>query len=187
MQNIVRMVALPFGIIASIGSLAAQSRSDLTDQLDRLAVSHLDGVQELSIRDNVEYCGYFGFDNSGEIVATPATRGDSHSCESKIVPPELDIIASYHTHGAYSEEDESELPSSEDLLVDFEAHTDGYVATPSGRVWLNLVDEAKTVQLCGPGCVRADPNAQSCKANAILSEYRVRDLQKSETEDIHAC
>ena len=142
-------------------------------------------TDQFEITSNI--VGFFGFDRSGKLGATRATRGDTHSCESKEAPAKFEIVASYHTHGAFSTEDESELPSSDDLLVDFDAHTDGYIATPSGRVWLNVVEEEKSVQLCGPGCVRADLGARACKAEAIRPVYTIRELQKREAEDVHIC
>tara|TARA_R110002072_G_C7729410_1_gene515618 strand:+ start:346 stop:540 length:195 start_codon:yes stop_codon:yes gene_type:complete len=34
-------------------------------------------IQMRSITENIEYCGYIGFDKAGELVASPSTRGDA--------------------------------------------------------------------------------------------------------------
>ena len=39
-------------------------------------------LQILSIAENVEYCGYVGFDADGELMVSPPTRGDEGSCLS---------------------------------------------------------------------------------------------------------
>lgn len=165
----------------------AQSRSELSDELDLFAVAHFDKVQPLSIRDKVEYCGLFGIDASGRIAATKALRGERDSCDPGIEPPGFDVLASYHTHGAYSRDADSEVPSVDDLLGDFEEDIDGYIATPSGRVWLNLVEEELSFQLCGKGCVTADPAFRPCPAFLPGEEYTVETLRMREERDTGEC
>ena len=188
--NVVRIACLsllvPF-LLLSVGSAQAQSRSELVDELDLFAVAHLDKLQALSIRDNVEYCGLFGYDASGKIAATKAMRGLRDSCDPGIEPPGFDVVASYHTHGAYSRDADTEVPSADDLLGDFDEGIDGYVATPSGRVWLNLVEEELSILLCGPGCVRADPKFRPCPAFPPGVEHTVETLLDREARDTGEC
>ena len=116
-----------------------------------------DAVQAASIAQNVEFCGYVGFDAAGKLVATPATRGDEGSCLSDD-PVGLEVItASYHSHGAHSADYFNEVPSGADMEGDADEGIDGYVATPAGR--LSYIDSVDMVasQLCGVGCLRADP------------------------------
>lgn len=164
-----------------------QSRSDLVDAMDLFAVAHLDKVQELSIRDDVEYCGYFGFDAAGKIAATPARKGGRDGCLADEPPSDFDISASYHTHGSYARDADTEVPSIDDLLGDFEEGIDGYIATPAGRVWLNLLDEELSIQLCGPGCVTADPDFKRCPAFLPGVEYRIKDLRARVAADTGDC
>lgn len=173
---------------AFMGSLAqAQSRGELTGTLNLFAVAHLDEVQRLSIRDGVEYCGLFGYDSSGKLAATPARRGERDGCEPALEPEGFEVIASYHTHGAYALDADTEVPSVEDLLADFEEGIDGYIATPGGRIWLNLAEERRSFQLCGKGCVQADPAFRTCPAFLPAKAYIVRTLRQREAEDTGAC
>ena len=169
------------------GPAHAQSRSALTDDLDLFAVAHFDKVQPLSIRDQVEYCGLFGYDAAGRIAATKAVRGGRDSCDPGLEPPGFEVLASYHTHGAYARDADSEVPSVDDLLGDFEEGIDGYIATPSGRVWLNLVEEEISFQLCGKGCVYADPSFRPCPAFLPAEEYTIEALELREERDTEEC
>ncbi len=173
--------------ILSIGGAQAQSRSDLSDNVDLLAIELFDTIQPWSIQENVEYCGYIGYDKSGNLVATEPWRGGVDSCGTDILLPDFEAIASYHTHAAYSDDMDSEVPSVDDLKVDFEEGVNGYVATPGGRVWLILVNERLTVQLCGPGCIYADPNYRPCPLLLPRDEYTVGSLRVRERRDTGEC
>ena len=142
----------------------AGDRAGLEDELDIFAVEHFDKIQPLSVAKKVEFCGYFGINAAGDLAATLAVPGDADSCAPEDPPPGFDILASYHTHGAYSPDADTEVPSVDDLLGDYEEGIDGYIATPGGRVWLNLYEEELAFQLCGPGCVRPDPDFRECRA-----------------------
>ena len=63
----------------------------------------------------------------------------------------------------------------------------GYVATPGGRLWLNIFDEALAVQLCGPGCVTADPNYRHCGAYPPDFEYTLEGLYTRAEKDPGIC
>ena len=65
-------------------------------------------IQPLSFKRNREYCGYIGYDFDGNLVASEARRGRKSSCRPRD-PVEIEvIIASYHTHGAYNNDEGSE-------------------------------------------------------------------------------
>jgi hypothetical protein len=175
--------------LALVQPALAQTRQDLVDKVDIFAVDHLDALQQQSFRDGVEYCGYFGVDDAGNIVASPALAGEEYGCdiEEIEIPPELEVIASYHTHGPYSPDAYNEVPSEDDILGDFEEGIDGYISTPSGRVWVNLVDDEVSVQLCGPGCVLADPNYQECAAHLPAQQYTLESLEAHFENDPGYC
>lgn len=161
--------------------LPAQDRDALFRALDEFAAEHLNQVQMLSIRDGVEYCGLLGIDASGQLAATPPRRGRADSCE----PPEngpagFEVLASYHTHGSFDPDADSEVPSSDDLLADIEEGIDGYVATPGGRLWLNDLEAEVSFQLCGLGCLIADPRFHECPADSPANEYTLEDLEYRE-------
>lgn len=165
----------------------SQARQALTDELDIFAAEYLASIQQRSFRDGVEYCGLFGYDADGNLVATPARRGDRDSCEPEIGPEDLDVIASYHTHGRYSPDSDTEAPSVSDLSNDIEEDIDGYVATPGGRLWVNLVEQQLSVLLCGPGCLPVDPAFRECPAFRPANEYTLQELRDRAAEDTGEC
>ena len=115
-------------------------------------------LQALSIRDNREYCGYFGFDANGDMVATKPKRGRQDSCEAPEPPADWDLFDSYHTHGAYHVDADTEVPSEGDMRADAEEGVDGYIATPGGRLW--FIDTSGRIvrarMLCGRNCLLSD-------------------------------
>ncbi len=122
-----------------------------------LARQVLGNLQEVSFRQNREYCGYIGLDGDGNLRATPATKGRPSSCLAEAAPADWTLVASYHTHGAYARYADAEVPSESDLMGDFEEQVNGYVSTPGGRFWHINGAEQRTTLICGPGCLPADP------------------------------
>ncbi len=166
---------------------SAQSRNQVTDDVDRFMLTHFDKIQPRSIAENREYCGLVAFDPDGRLVATQAHAGTEDSCDPGDAPSDWEVIASYHTHGAFLEDADSEVPSVDDLLGDIEEDIDGYVATPGGRVWLNVAAEKLTFQLCGRGCVRSDPKSRQCKSFTPEIEYTLPDLRARERKEVVGC
>lgn len=110
-------------------------------------------IQPLSFKRNREYCGYIGLDEDGELVASKPKRGRKSSCLARD-PREIEVIvASYHTHGGYEGHDAYEVPSVDDIESDEAEGIDGYVATPSGRLWFIDTEDMTISELCGPGCL----------------------------------
>lgn len=138
----------------------------------------LSELQLRSFSENREYCGYIGLMPDGTYMATEVTRGRSHSClsrgdESRFV----EVTASFHTHGAFDWDSDSEVPSTDDVLGDMEEGVNGYVATPGGRLW--FIDGARGVatQICGPGCLPQDPDFVAGAAGPIAERYSLYDLE----------
>lgn len=48
---------------------------------------------------------------------------------------------------------DTEVPSVNDLQADLQEEIYGYIATPSGRIWLNDSERNGSVMLFGPGSV----------------------------------
>lgn len=115
-------------------------------------------IQGPSIRESREYCGLIGLDASGAFVATEPRPGRVASC----LPPapanvDFTVVASYHTHGSYSPRFVNEMPSIDDMTSDIADNTDGYVATPGGRLWY-IDARARVARLiCNAGCLQSDP------------------------------
>lgn len=135
----------------------------------------LSNLQTISIAENREYCGYIILTTSGEYKASPPKRGRKGYCVTKDLGEDVQILASYHTHGAYSERFESELPSSDDLLSDIEEAVDGYIATPGGRIWYNDATTETSALLCAD-CITADPNYDPLDIPDIQQKYTLDEL-----------
>ena len=184
-------VVAAFAAVTLIGvhmtAASGQPRQSLTDELDIFAAEHLETIQARSFRDNVEYCGLFGLDENDNLVATKAKRGQPDSCEPEAGPPDLEVLATYHTHGGYSRNNDTEVPSVFDLTGDIDEGVDGYIATPGGRLWLNLAEERISVLLCGPGCLPADKAFRECAAFLPDVEYTLEDLRDRAANDTGEC
>jgi nucleotide-binding universal stress UspA family protein len=164
---------------------AADVEVDL-DELDEFAREYLADVQEVSIEAGVEYCGWFGYDSDGELAATEAVPGDADSCDMGEEPDDWIVIASYHTHGSYSPDADSEVPSIDDLEGDIDGQTYGYISTPGGRLWFNDW-EAELATEIDPGPIQPDPNFQPCPAFAPDTEYTLPDLEERAENDTGEC
>lgn len=133
-------------------------------------------LQPISIRQNREYCGYVGYDSDGNLRASRAARGNFESCEPDD-PTEIEVIvASYHTHGAFSTDYHNEVPSAEDIEGDEAEGIDGYVATPGGRLWYVDTEAMSVSQICGIGCLPTDPRFVSGDGGRIADVYAYDDL-----------
>lgn len=146
--------------------------------VDQFAVSLLDGLQNASILEGREYCGYITVDQTGRLSATPARPGGLLSCN--MPEPRLGdgVIASYHTHGAYaaSRARSAERPSRVDLIADFNYGIAGYVATPGGRVWVTDPRTRSTRQICGPYCIASDTAFDPDRSSDLRQSYALTDL-----------
>lgn len=158
------LICLPIGA-------AAQSASE-----EHLIRSVFAELNPRSIAENVEYCGYVGFDADGSLIASEPTRGDEGSCMSDD-PADIEVItASYHTHGAYSPDYYNELPSGDDMEGDEAEGIDGWVATPGGRLWYIDSTDMVTFQICGLGCLPQDPQFVAGDLGLIAQSYSYDEL-----------
>jgi hypothetical protein len=158
---------------------AETGRAEEDARLRAAAQQVLTGLQSRSFRSGREYCGLLGRNKDGAIVATRPRKGNADDClpyefrGRGIVP-----LASYHTHGAYDHEADSEVPSYEDLSADMDEGLIGFVATPGGRFWINLPDSAISRQLCGLRCLPQDRYFQSGDWGLIRNKYTLRQLKQ---------
>ncbi|MEO0400764.1 MAG: DUF4329 domain-containing protein [Pseudomonadota bacterium] len=135
-------------------------------------------IQPASIAQDREFCGLIGVDARGALIATEPRRGRVSSC----LPPApssvgFTVVASYHTHGASSPEYLTEIPSFDDMRTDIEDNTDGYIATPGGRMW--YVDARRRVarQICGLNCLIPDPNHRDDPDFPVRQTYSLNQLR----------
>jgi hypothetical protein len=114
----------------------AQVEFEFENKLDSLAANVLNEIQQVSFDDGVEYCGTL-YELDGIMMATPATKGEADSCEfDDDLDEEATILASYHTHGSYSLDADTEVPSIDDLMGDIEEEIKGYF-----YAWWTSLDE----------------------------------------------
>lgn len=137
-------------------------------------------LQALSIRENREYCGVLLRQPDGKLISSKAFRGRKARCNVRRIPGGADVVASYHTHGAFLVGYDNEVPSLLDLEVEVEWAIDGYVSTPGGRFW-HVDGRRGTIHLiCGPGCMPSDPRYQdqSRSFGKIQGKYNFETLLK---------
>lgn len=133
-------------------------------------------LNPISINDKVEYCGYIGFDENGDLAYSPPTRGDEGSCLADDPVNLSTVTTSYHTHGQYHPDYYNETPSGTDMEGDEDEGIDGWVATPGGRLWYIDTTDMETYQVCGIGCLPADPDFVVGDMGVIEQSYSYDDL-----------
>ena len=157
-------------IVAALCLVPMAASGQSAEELDLIKAVFTD-LNPVSIAENVEYCGYIGLDSSGNLVASPPTRGDEASCLADDPVNIAVITTSYHTHGAYSPDYYNELPSGDDMEGDEAEGVDGWVATPGVRLWYNDIADMVTYQVCGLGCLPADPDFVPGDLGIIAESY----------------
>ncbi|MEL6643162.1 MAG: DUF4329 domain-containing protein [Pseudomonadota bacterium] len=166
--------ALFLALLAPGPALADQAREDA------YARAFLDILQERTLKTGREYCGYFGYNTEGRIVATPARRGRAAACWPRWPEADVDVFASYHTHGSFDPRYFNETPSSDDVLTDRAEGIIGYVSTPGGRVWRVDGPDASAELVCGLGCVYSDPEFVPGADGEIPEFLTLRDIRRRE-------
>ena len=163
------------GIVPVLLALPTVALAQDLEEVD-LAMEVLADLQQPSFDENREFCGYIGLNAEGELVASDATPGTLDSCLADD-PVEIEVIfASYHTHGAFSEDYFNEVPSGEDMESDEAEGIDGYVATPGGRLWYIDTERMVASQICGLGCLPVDPDFIAGIDGVIQESYAYDDL-----------
>ncbi|MEM8655481.1 MAG: DUF4329 domain-containing protein [Pseudomonadota bacterium] len=141
------------------------------------ATDLFNGVQGRSITEEREYCGLLGVDEAGRYVATPPRRGGKSSCLPPMsAGPGVTVLASYHTHGAYDPDFLTEIPSFDDIRTDIEDDTDGYVATPGGRLWYVDARAQEARLICGAMCLVSDVAFEEDPEFPVRTRYTLQDL-----------
>ena len=135
-------------------------------------------IQPTSIAEDREYCGLIGIDAAGDLIATEPRRGRVSSCLPP-APQSVDfvVVASYHTHGSSSPEYLTEIPSFDDMRTDIEDDTDGYIATPGGRMWYVDARDRIARQICGLNCLVTDPGHIEDPDFIVRQTYTLDDLR----------
>ncbi len=147
-------VGLALIIALSTAPFAQAQNAEETEFVTAL----LRGMNPLSIEFNREVCGYVVRRPSGELESTKVSWGTFASCASLPVPPGVQVIASWHTHAAWAEGYDGEVPSITDVEGDMSQNINGWVSTPGGRLWFVNGQTGHIHQVCGRDCLPSDPN-----------------------------
>ena len=168
-------------VVAIIGTIGLVSCTQdpptiaQTDDVGEFAKSILDDLQPRSIAQGREYCGYIYETADGELAATAAAPGAESYCD--LPAPDDGTIASYHTHGGFSEDYDNEVPSVDDVTGDFDAGIDGYISTPGGRIWHVDYSDRIARQLCNARCVTSDPDNDPQDAGFVPQSFTLPELR----------
>lgn len=135
-------------------------------------------IQQRTFDNNREYCGYLMIDSEGYYVTSKPKKGQQDACMANEPPIGFDILASYHTHGAFSIDADSELPSSTDLQADVAEQVDGWIATPGGRIWFNDSLTGISEMACGRDCIMSDPKFDADMLEPVKNTYTVETISQ---------
>ena len=149
------------------------------EEVQSFAKEQLNAVQTRSFSENIELCGIIFEDDEAQLGMGRRTGGDEASCDLIYYDePGMVPVASFHTHGAYGPQYDSEVPSIQDIKSDMASGIDGYIATPGGRFWHVDHKTGLARMVCGEGCMLQDPGYRSCSSDRIEETYTIQTLQE---------
>ena len=156
--------------------------------VESFARERLGAMQARSFAEKVELCAIIYEDSEGDLGTSRILAGDEATCDLRYFDePGMAPVASIHTHGAFNEDYDSELPSLLDLEGDIESGLDGYVATPGGRLWRVNWQEERAELVCREGCLAQDPAYRPCPGDPVAAAYSLRQLAARERQTVAAC
>jgi len=137
-------------------------------------------LQGNSFAANREYCGLIGENAQGQLVSTGPRKGRVDSCAPRdFHSNDIEPIASFHTHGAYDQDVDAEVPSLGDLNADTdEGLRYGFVSSPGGRFWVIDTAKQEVRLICDLGCLPPDPRFMKGDFGPVQSRYTRRDLEE---------
>ncbi|MEL7445283.1 MAG: DUF4329 domain-containing protein [Pseudomonadota bacterium] len=157
-------------------------------EVQTFAREQLAALQQRSFSEDIELCGVIFEDSDGALGSTTILPGDRASCDIRFFDePGMAPVASFHTHGAYGPEFDSEVPSLLDLQSDIASRMDGYVSTPGGRFWRVDWQSEEVVQICGEGCLPQDPTYRPCAGDRVVGQFSIHELEKRARGDLGSC
>ena len=138
-------------------------------------------VQRRSIEQNREVCGLFGRNADGKLVSTSGRLGGRDGCRPGYDPRGVDVFATWHTHGAFELDYDSEVPSPADVEAEIKERSIGFVATPGGRLWMIDGERGVANLVCGRSCLPADQNFEAGVFGPIAKRYTLEQLYARES------
>ncbi len=154
----------------------AQSQAELS-----LAKETLRALQERSVQGNREFCGVIGRDSAGRLIVSRVSRGTRARCRYPMQPSGTKLVATFHTHGAFLERFDNEVPSVLDVLAEVSTGTNGYVSTPGGRFWFINGKTGEVRLICGPKCLPWDPRYVPGLSGPVASKYSLDQLKNRQS------
>lgn len=155
--------------------LGCQTRDYANSAVTRAVQSRLRILQLQSLQSGLEHCGSAFIGRSCRIEFTETTIGTSHQC-NQLIPADMVLLATYHTHGVSHGDNAGEIPSDTDFQTAISSQVDGYVATPAGRFWrIDAFDQVATL-ICRE-CLPKDPKSRfAAQIFNVGSSYRFVDI-----------
>jgi hypothetical protein len=158
------------------------------EAVQAFAREQLGVMQVRSLAENVELCAIIFEDSDGELGASRIREGGEAECDLRYFDePGMAPVASMHTHGAFDQEYDSEVPSLIDIEGDIASELDGYVATPGGRLWHIDWREERAELVCGEGCLQQDRAYSACADDPIAPAYSLPQLRARTRAPLGAC
>lgn len=149
------------------------------DEIEAYAKQQLNTLQARSFANDQEFCAIIYEETGGTLGTSKIREGSEASCDIAYFDgPGMKPLASIHTHGSHDRNYDSEVPSLIDLNSDIESRTDGYIATPGGRLWRNDWQNKRSVLLCGEGCLDQDPAYKPCPADVLPDRFSFGELKQ---------
>ena len=159
--------------------------ADPTDQVSKADLAGIKFVladaQRRSIANNREVCGLFGRNAEGRLVSTRGRLGGRDGCRPGYDPRGVDVFATWHTHGAFELDFDSEVPSPADVEAEMKERSIGFVATPGGRLWMIDGKRGVSTLICGLSCLPADQNFEAGVFGPIAKRYTLEQLYARES------
>ena len=149
------------------------------DELIEFARSVLGDLQQQSFKEDRELCGVIYRDGTPGLKRSQIYEGEVAACTFDW-PENLGRVprATFHTHGSYDLDYDSEVPSLEDINGDIAERIIGFVGTPGGRMWMVDWDSESAIQICGIGCLPKDPDFKPCHVDPPKERYSLEQLEQ---------
>jgi hypothetical protein len=168
MIRLPRLAAAALGAVLLLLPVQAPAQSA---QETAYVMGLMESMNALSVRFNREVCGYILRHPNGAYSSTKVSWGGHASCASLPIMDGMDVVSSWHTHAAWAQEYDNEVPSIQDVEGDMRLGVNGWVGTPGGRLWFIDGTSGFMRQVCGIGCLPDDPNAIEGSQGPVGDSY----------------
>ncbi|MCB2084661.1 MAG: DUF4329 domain-containing protein [Sphingomonadaceae bacterium] len=149
------------------------------DAIKDFALLTLDNIQRRSFAERKEFCGLILEDKVGQLSISAVMEGRESECELPWAwSRDKYAVATFHTHGAYNVEFDSEVPSVQDLESDVSEQIDGFVSTPGGRLWRIDWQDEEARLVCDVGCLASDPRYRPDPLDSVVDRFTLPGLKQ---------